>query len=418
MATKIVAAVGLIVAVGLGFAYLFFSQKVFPSQPSPSKFKEFSWGEDVRLTHDENASITTVRGRGLAVSENTLHLVWCSSAEVGNSEVYYMKSLNLGESWGEGVRLTNTLGKSHLPIIYTLGPKIYVAWSDERDSNTEIYFKCSTDGGTTWSVDTRLTEDTNSSGIPTLVARGNTVYLAWEDTRTTMFDVYYKRSTDGGLTWGTDTQLTSDAAESGAPSLAIDGEKLHLVYGTNRHGINNWEVYYRNFIGADWGSEVRLTSDENGDSRFPVVAASDSVVHVVWWDDRDDPKDRTGYPPIEPTGNYEVYYKRSTDGGTTWGPDTRLTFDNSLSMDPTIVAAGRDVYVVWSDNRDGNYEIYFKQSNNGGATWSGDVRLTNNPSKSYYPSVAVDGAGNVHVIWTDERDGNREVYYKRGTAGK
>jgi hypothetical protein len=263
-----------------------------------------------------------------------------------------------------------------------------------------------------------LTEDTNSSGIPTLVARGNTVYLAWEDTRTTMFDVYYKRSTDGGLTWGTDTQLTSDAAESGAPSLAIDGEKLHLVYGTNRHGINNWEVYYRNFIGADWGSEVRLTSDENGDSRFPVVAASDSVVHVVWWDDRDDPKDRTGYPPIEPTGNYEVYYKRSTDGGTTWGPDTRLTFDNSLSMDPTIVAAGRDVYVVWSDNRDGNYEIYFKQSNNGGATWSGDVRLTNNPSKSYYPSVAVDGAGNVHVIWTDERDGNREVYYKRGTAGK
>ncbi len=44
---------------------------------------------------------------------------------------------------------------------------------------------------------------------------------------------------------------------------------------------------------------------------MPVIAINGSVVHVVWSDERD--------------GNYEIYYKRSTDGGVSWGADTRLT---------------------------------------------------------------------------------------------
>ncbi len=37
-------------------------------------------------------------------------------------------------------------------------------------------------------------------------------------------------------------------------------------------------------------------------------------------------------------------------------------------------------------------------------------------SSSFYPSVAVWG-DKVHVVWTDERDGNREIYYKRNPTG-
>ncbi|MFN4133849.1 MAG: sialidase family protein, partial [Candidatus Hadarchaeales archaeon] len=261
------------------------------------------------------------------------------------------------------------------------------------------------------------------------VASGNAVYLAWEEVwwesetryHSPPYVLFYKYSIDAGQTWSDAVQVETDISfETGSPSLVIGKDKLRIIYGSNEVAVNNWELYSVNSTdaGSSWGNKTRLTNDQSGDSRFPVAAGTGATVHVVWWDDRDDlTKDRRGYPPLEPTGNYEIYYKRSTDGGATWGSDTRLTSDSGISRDPTIATAGQDVYVVWADNRDGNYEIYFKQSNDGGATWSEDVRLTNNSRRSYYPSVAVDGAGNVHVVWWDDRDGNKEIYYKKGTVG-
>jgi hypothetical protein len=72
--------------------------------------------------------------------------------------------------------------------------------------------------------------------------------------------------------------------------------------------------------------------------------------------------------------------------------------------------------VVWYDRRDGNYEIYYKCSKNNGANWEPEVRLTNNVHNSKYPSVAACDSA-VHVIWSDDRDGNNEIYYTQNPTG-
>lgn len=65
-----------------------------------------------------------------------------------------------------------------------------------------------------------------------------------------------------------------------------------------------------------------------------------------------------------------------------WEPDVRLTDDPSSSLLCTspgthsIAASGDSIHVVWSDNRDGNDEIYYKRSVDGGLTWGDDIRLT------------------------------------------
>jgi len=128
----------------------------------------------------------------------------------------------------------------------------------------------------------------------------------------------------------------------------------------------------------------------------------DSIVHVAWNDNRD--------------GNIEIYYKRSTDGGLTWGPDTRLTNSPGDSYRPSLAVSGGNLHCVWYDSRDGNYEIYYKSSTNYVSNWSTDVRLTNNSFISAQPFVTITGA-KVHVIWTDNRDGNFEIYYKVDPTG-
>jgi len=219
-----------------------------------------------------------------------------------------------------------------------------------RDGNYEIYYKRSTDGGVSWGADIRLTNAPDYSWYTSVSVSGQVVHVVWQDLRDGNLEVYYKRSSDGGSSWGTDTRLTNDPAISGSPSGAVSGQ----------------------------------------------------VVHVVWTDDRD--------------GNYEIYYKRSTDGGVNWGADTRLTNAPDYSLNPSVSVSGQVVHVVWNDLRDGNFEIYYKRSTDGGVSWGADTRLTNAPTISTYPSISVSGQV-VHVVWTDNRDGNEEIYYKRDPTG-
>ena len=77
--------------------------------------------------------------------------------------------------------------------------------------------------------------------------------------------------------------------------------------------------------------------------------------------------------------------------------------------------SGSAVHIVWQDSRDGNEEIYYKRSTDGGLNWGSDLRLTTNISGSWNPSVSVSGPV-VHVVWNDYRIGS-EIWYKRDPTG-
>jgi hypothetical protein len=157
---------------------------------------------------------------------------------------------------------------------------------------------------------------------------------------------------------------------------------------------------------GQWQPDFRLTNNP-ANSYTPFnnawcIAASGGDVHVVWWDNR--------------VGNDEIYYKRSTDSGLSWGADTRLTSNSGSSQYPSISISGLNVHVAWQDDRDGNFEIYYNRSTDGGVNWETYIRLTDNTSASKFPSLSVSGS-NVHVVWQDYRDGNWEIYSKRNPTG-
>ena len=167
------------------------------------------------------------------------------------------------------------------------------------------------------------------------------------------------------------------------------------------------EIYYNRSVdnGETWGITNKRLTDDLAYSGCPSIAVCDSIVHVVWWDWRD--------------SNYEIYYNRSVDNGETWGIDNRrLTTNSAYSGDPSIAVCDSAVHVVWVDERDSDYEIYYNRSVNDGETWGTDEMLTNSVGKSERVSVACwncDYDYDVHIAWTDWRHGasNSEIYYKR-----
>jgi hypothetical protein len=111
--------------------------------------------------------------------------------------------------------------------------------------------------------------------------------------------------------------------------------------------------------------------------------------------------------------NHEIYFKRSSDRGATWSANMKLTNNAGDSYLPAIAVDGPNIYVVWQDDTPTYYpEIYFKRSADRGATWTANKRLTNNTGYSSAPTIAVDGS-NIYVAWDDDTPGKSEIYFKR-----
>ncbi len=362
--------------------------------------------QDIRLTNDPFPSSTSYNNaKCIAVSGSVVHVVWHDARNtVNNYEIYYKRSTDGGLNWGADTRLTNTNNSSsELVSVSVSGSAVHLVWLDYRDGNAEIYYKRSTDNGLSWDADLRLTNNTFDSQSPSLSVSGQVLHTVWYDNRDGNYEIYYKRSTDGGTSWGADTRLTNNTGQSWYPAVSVSGSSVHVVWYDGRDG--NDEIYYKRSTdgGVSWGADTRLTNNTSLSQR-PSVAATGTDVHVLWTDFRDG-------------SDAEIYYKRSGDGGANWGTDTRLTNTVGISYNPSAAVSGSALHLVWYDNRDGNQEIYYKRSTDNGLSWGADTRLTINiPGISYLPSVAVSGSA-VHVVWADDRNSNFEIYYKRDSTG-
>jgi len=358
------------------------------------------WQPDVRLTSDPTGSVTSYT-KCIAASGNDIHVTWMDF-RTGNLEIFYKRSADGGTTWGSDIRITNNLVDSDYPAISASGQLVHIVWQDRRDTNIEVYYKRSVDGGVTWGTDVRLTANIYGSWNPSVASSGSNVIVAWYDSRDLNAEIYIKRSTNGGLNWSADTRITNNAGSSQLPSLYMEGSLVHLAWTDNRDG--NPETYYNRSsdAGMTWGADTRL-SFNSSDSWYTSVSASGQNVHVVWRDDRHTTK--------------EIYYNGSTNGGITWGAfDTRVTFNSVNSEHPSISASGSTVHLVYENNQNTNLQIYYRKSTNAGSNWTGETRLTNTTYTSARPSVIVSG-NVVHAVWHDSRNGGENIYYKRDPSG-
>jgi hypothetical protein len=80
------------------------------------------------------------------------------------------------------------------------------------------------------------------------------------------------------------------------------------------------------------------------------------------------------------TGNWEIFFRASQDNGKTFGDEINLSNDTTRSDDGSIAAQGNSVYVTWWDtnNKTGLREPVFIVSNDNGNTFGERVVLSGN----------------------------------------
>jgi len=96
--------------------------------------------------------------------------------------------------------------------------------------------------------------------------------------------------------------------------------------------------------------------------------------------------------------------------------DLRLTQDPDASATPVVAVEGSNSHVVWVDGRDGNNEIYYKKVDINWNVIVSDTRLSKNRKDSVSPALAVGPSGRLDVLWSDNRNGNYEIYLRTYTT--
>lgn len=330
---------------------------------------------------DAQIAIDPVDGR-------TVYAAWLQN---NKSDILVGKSTDFGATWSF-VLADHTNAGTDKPILAVRGQDVYVSY----DHTQTAYVAYSHDGGASF-TEIKINQNAKlgwSLGGGGTVTPNGTVYFSWDGYEQNggakgNVNLYVSKSTDGGATW---TTKLLDVSKAPPDCSAFNC---------------GWA-----FLGA----AMTMTSDANGN------------LYTLWNAGSVD------------KGPERIYFSKSTDGGNTWSSkqDVSIAPQGTHHAFPAIAAAGNgDVRIAWMDARAAHggmdrWNVYFRSSTNGGASWSQEVDLSTYVSDpaltSYvftdgyrfpfgdYFEMDVDEQGTNHLVWGEgfSYDSPGSIWYAKG----
>lgn len=304
--------------------------------------------------------------------------------------------------------------------------RVVAAWRDFRlgvDPNAvrRVGYSYSTDGGVTWSVSALL----DSTLLPGGLLRNSDPSVATDTAGNFYISTIALNNSDGNGTVGvyksTDGGVTFPIAVIAAQTGSEDKEYITCDHTPGSPYKNNLYISWTRFSGnygikcmrstnsgLNWSAAVNVsTSSTQGQGSDPAVGANGEL-YVVW---------------IGGASDDIQWFSKSTDGGLTfstpaniaegptpivpWSQTGNLTFP-SIATDISGGPRSGNIYVVWSDARNGDADVFLTRSTDHGSTWSSAARVNDdglgNGKVQTWPWIGVNDSGNIAIVYFDTRN--------------
>lgn len=342
-----------------GIAYVIWVRMSSPKAIYFNTNESGSWGKSQNVSSGTNVSASGPWPHLTIDSSGQPHVVFTAKDSTGNYEAwfnsYYSQSESIGY-WGSNVNVSQTYeGGSAYPTVAVDPNNLvrYVIWQDDeyKPDIWALMFRFRNPSNTNWSGRSTLPIPT-SAYTPKIAADGlGRLHMIWLRRASGSSVIYYAQN------------QTPTNPQTWTDPIAISGQ-------TN----------------IDF-AEIRLDADSQGN------------VYVAW-------EQNNG-------GNREIYFRRKIQDSWLNIENVSKTGANTQWPGLAVDKNYGNVYLVWQQRKDNKWQIFLKTLLEG--SWMSAVDLTNNLRNSTMPSVAVDGMGEIHVVYSEEYSGIYDVMYTSTT---
>jgi hypothetical protein len=289
--------------------------------------------------------------------------------------------------------------------------RIHTAWSEweESDSDHDIYYAYSDDGGSLWSTPENVCDDSRVSGFPNVIVdSSNRVHIIWDDGsgNTPMLWTYQSGDTwtspvniaegsPGGeyptaildktnriwAFWtdysGTPPQnFTNETVACAHPNATVDSENnIYLVwtkYGTYPSDI---DIYYSKYNGVEWSAPEKVESLPGYSCDAKIDIDSEGRPWVIWQ---------------ERYGGYRLYYTYRDSTG--WLPPTLIENEDRF-IHNFVIDSTDYLHLFWEANGPVHYSFF------DGDSWSTSQIISDTlPGNSFCEDVMIDGEI-IHLVF-------------------
>jgi hypothetical protein len=251
----------------------------------------------------------------------------------------------------------------------------------------------------------------------------NYIVVVFTDNLTGQFDWYFTKSTDGGGSWSTPQIAVDpdfDVMESERYCAAIAMDDNGIVHMSFARQKTFWPrdtaptgIYYARYDGTNWSGPITIYEDLSPGYLLlytnDIVVGMNNTVHLTYGSD---------YPDND---NGDIWYCRSEDGGLTWTSPTNINgFDwMDVGYHPSLAAdgSGHVYYAVGGDWYSDSLwdEMYFRRSSDNGSTWDPEIVFGGSTvhDDDRDPWLMCDNSGGVYAVYAG--DSYQKLKFKYST---
>ena len=311
-----------------------------------------SFGEKIRLTDNIGFS----EHPQMASENNNVYVVWADDTNV-NKQIYFKKSNNDGDSFEEQVLLSDSNSNAFNQEISSFGNNVYVVWLEKIPYGPyRIMLTSSNDGGDTFHKPILISENAMAQTFPKISAFDRNVYVAWnvEDQPNTKSGVYFTSSSDNGVTFGNSSKLNMEDKDFGETQVASSGNQVYVIWGgSDTNKLTSLSLIKSEDNGRTFSDIKKISKTEHGrlnePSNVEIIADKNNRVFIAW-QDRMDTSDKD-----------EIFFASSTDRGESFSGVTNVSNNADISECPSIIIAQDMVFATWEDLTPGNHEVLFSR---------------------------------------------------------
>jgi hypothetical protein len=305
-------------------------------------------------------------------------------------------SSNNGVSWSDAEPLCACKGSGQFDPIIEVVPDtgaVYALWMN----GFNVVFQKSVDHGQHWTDPVSTYGNVSWNDKPVLATSddGQDVYVSWNGP--TGGDPWVAQSHDAGASW-TQTKVVDSHryffafdAEVLSDGTAIFSESSFDYSGPAASAVG--QVEHHAFISRDggdhWENQTIGTVELGEPCETEGCYADFYAGHDTVTADDDDDLVFAFDGATTPLGPQRIFVRTSDNGGQTWTPAVAISSADRMATAPAAEATGNDDVRLWFAQRRpaSRWNIWYRRSLDGGDTWSAAVRISDATSGAKYKNA-------------------------------